>query len=97
MTDAELNRKFKDLTDLIDQSMHANARQFEAIEKRFGSLETKMDAGFQEVNSRIDSVEARLSSIERRFEADVTWRDQAERRIKRLEVEASLPPLEEAA
>ena len=101
MTDEQLDAKFQQLIDMIDANQRVNAAEFERItgrfdkidgrfakiDDRFTRLEAKMDKGFEDVNLRIDS-------LERKLDAEVSWRDHADRRITRLEKHQGLPPLE---
>lgn len=67
-------KEFQQLHDELAAANIANA-------KRFDDLESKMDAGFNELNLRVDAVQRQLNS-------EVGWRDGAEKRLTRLEAQA---------
>ncbi len=63
------------------------ARSFERVELRLTAVETDL------AEFRADT-ERRFDSLERKLDAEIAWRDDADRRITRLEHHLDLPPLD---
>lgn len=104
MTDKELlkqfdliHKQFKQVNHLIDATHTSTAQRFDQVDKRFD----KMDKRFEQVDKRFDKVDEqledhtlRLNSIDRKLDAEVGWRDHADKRLSRAEKHLDLPPLE---
>ncbi|SKB07287.1 hypothetical protein SAMN06295964_1639 [Aeromicrobium choanae] len=56
----------------LDASMSLTASRFEAVDARFGTLESRMDTRFEALESRID---ARFEALESRIDARFTTVD----------------------
>ena len=67
--------------------------QFDAINKRFDKVEKRLDKvedKLGNVEKSIDYLQQDVTTIDRKLDAEISWRDDASKRIKQLEINTGL-------